>query len=89
MNKLNKRLFNQALEMLIEDFDGFATISDLGVVVNGTQIDHLMVESTWDGSYTIKYYAGDDPTDEDGDFEELDLTTEQINDVLQQFVEYM
>ena len=87
--KLNKILFQQALEMLIEDFDGFATISDLGVVVNGTQIDHLMVESTWDGDFTIKYYCGDDPTDEDGEYEEMELTEEQINDVLQQFVDYM
>lgn len=87
--KLNKILFQQALEMLIEDFDGFATISGLGVVVNGTQIDHLMVESTWDGDFTIKFYCGDDPTDEDGEYEEMVLTAKQINDVLQQFVDYM
>ena len=87
--KLNKDLFQQALEMLVEDFDGFATISDLGVVVNGTQIDHLMVVPTWDGGSTIKYFCGDDPTDEDGEYEEMELTAEQINDVLQQFVDYM
>ena len=87
--KLNKDLFQQALEMLVEDFDGCATISDLGVVVNGTQIDHLMVADTWDGGGTIKYYCGDDPTDEDGEYEEMELTEEQINDVLQQFVDYM
>lgn len=87
--KLNKDLFQQALEMLVEDFDGFATISDLGVVVNGTQIDHLMVTGTWDGGSTIKYYCGDDPTDEDGEYEEMVLTAEQTNDVLQQFVDYM
>jgi hypothetical protein len=75
--------------MLIEDFDGFATISGLGVVVNGTQIDHLMAVDTWDGDYTIKYFCGDDPLDEDGEYEEMDLTEEQINDVLQQFVDYM
>ena len=87
--KLNKDLFQQALEMLVEDFDGFATISDLGIVVNGTQIDHLMVAGTLDGDSTIKYYCGDDPTDEDGEYEEMELTEEQINDVLQQFVDYM
>lgn len=87
--KLNEKLFQQALEMLVEDFDGFATISGLGVVVNGTQIDHLMVESTWDGGSIIKYYCGDDPTDEDGEYEEMVLTAEQTNEVLQQFVDYM
>jgi hypothetical protein len=87
--KLNKDLFQQALEMLVEDFDGCVTISDLGVVVNGTQIDHLMVAGTWDGDCTIKYYCGDYPLDEDGEYEEMDLTEEQINDVLQQFVDYM
>ena len=87
--KLNEKLFQQALEMLVEDFDGFATISGLGVVVNGTQIDHLMIVPTWDGDCTIKYYCGDDPTDEDGEYEEMVLTAEQTNEVLQQFVDYM
>ena len=87
--KLNKILFQQALEMLAEDFDGFATISDLGVEVNGTQIDHLMIVPTWDGGSTIKYYCGDDPMDEDGEYEEMVLTAEQTNEVLQQFVDYM
>ncbi len=89
MSKLNKEIYSKAIECLIEDYNGFCTISDLGVVVNGTQIDHLMVESTWDGGSAIKYYCGDDPMDEDGEYEEMVLTAEQINDVLQQFVDYM
>jgi hypothetical protein len=86
---LNEKLFQQALEMLVEDFDGFATISDLGIVVNGTQIDHLMIAGTWDGDCTINYYCGDNPLDEDGYYEEIVLTAEQTNEVLQQFVDYM
>ena len=84
--KLNQKLFKQALEMLVEDFDGFATISDLGIVVNGTQIDHLMIG---DGNCTIEYICGDDPLDDDGDFESISLTAEQTNEVLQQFVDLM
>ena len=86
---LNQNLFQQALEMLVEDFDGFATVSDLGIVVNGTQIDHLMVENTLDEGSTIKYYCGDDPLDENGEYEEMVLTAEQTNEVLQQFVDLM
>ena len=86
---LNEKLFQQALEMLVEDFDGFATISDLGIEINGTQIDHLMIVPTIDGNCTIEYICGDDPLDDDGDFEEIVLTAEQTNEVLQQFVDYM
>ena len=89
MNKLDRALFARALECLLVDFDGFCTISDLGIIVNGAQIDHLMVCDTWDGGSTIKYYCGDDPTDEDGYYEELILTEEQINGVLEQFLDYI
>lgn len=87
MKKINRALYNSALECLIEDFDGFCTISDLGIIVNGTQIDHLMVSDALDGGGAIKFYCGDDPTDEDGYYEEIVLTDEQINEVLEQFLD--
>lgn len=86
MSKIDRALYKSALECLIEDFDGFCTISGLGIIVNGAQIDHLMVCDTWDGG-AIKFYCGDDPTDEDGYYEEIVLTDEQINGVLDQFLE--
>lgn len=85
MKKINKSLYSRTLECLIEDYDGFCTISDLGIIVNGTQIDHLMVVD--DPKAAIKFYCGDDPTDEDGYSEEIVLTNEQINEVLDQFLE--
>ena len=88
MSKLDRALYARSLECLLEDFDGFCTISDLGIIVNGAQIDHLMVTDTWDGGSAIKFYCGrDDPTDEDGYYEEIVLTDEQINGVLEQFLD--
>ena len=88
--KLNQNLFQQALEMLIEDFDGFATISDLGIVVNGTQIDHIAVFGCTDSDeFTISYFICDDPANIDGEYNEILLTAEQTNEVLQQFVDLM
>lgn len=87
MSKLDRALYARSLECLLEDFDGFCTISDLGIIVNGAQIDHLMVTDTWDGDSAIKFYCGDDPTDEDGYYEEIVLTDEQINGVLEQFLD--
>lgn len=89
MSKLDRALFMRSLECLLVDFDGFCTISDLGIIVNGAQIDHLMVIDTWDGGSTIKFYCGDDPTDEDGYSEEIVLTEEQTNAVLQDFLDYI
>lgn len=85
MKKINRALYARTLECLLEDFDGICTISDFGIIVNGTQIDHLMVVD--DPTAKIKFYCGDDPTDEDGDYEEIVLTDEQINEVLDQFLE--
>ena len=85
MNKINKSLYSRTLECLLEDYDGFCTISDFGIIVNGTQIDHLMVVD--DPKAKIKFYCGDDPTDEAGHSEEIVLTNEQINEVLDQFLE--
>ena len=87
MSKLDRALYMRSLECLLEDFEGFCTISDLGIIANGAQIDHLMVCDTWDGDSTIKFYCGDDPTDEDGYSEEIVLTDEQINGVLEQFLD--
>lgn len=85
MSKLDRALYARSLECLLEDFDGFCTISDLGIIVNGAQIDHLMVVD--DPTAKIKFYCGDDPTDEDGYYEEIVLTDEQINGVLEQFLD--
>ena len=84
MSKLDRALYARSLECLLEDFEGFCTISDLGIIAN---IDHLMVCDTWDGGSAIKFYCGDDPTDEDGYYEEIVLTDEQINGVLEQFLD--
>lgn len=89
MCKIDRALYTRALECLIEDFDGFCTISGLGIIANGAQIDHLMVCDTWDGGGAIKFYCGDDPTDEDGYYEEIVLTDEEINEVLDQFLEFI
>jgi hypothetical protein len=35
----------------------------------------------------VKFFAGDDPTDDDGDWEELVLTAEEQNRVLKEFNE--
>ena len=56
MSKIDRALYARTLECLIEDFDGLCTISDFGIVVNGTQIDHLMVCDTLeDGGCGIKF----------------------------------
>lgn len=89
MSKLDRALYMRSLECLLVDFDGFCTISDLGIIANGAQIDHLMVCDTWDGGSAIKFYCGDDPTDEDGYREEIVLTDEQINGVLQDFLDFI
>lgn len=88
MQKLNKEIYSKAIECLTEDYDGFCTISDFGIEVNGTQIDHLLLTPTWDGDKAIHFYCGEDPTDEDADFEEIILTEEQINDVLKEFLDF-
>ena len=89
MSKLDRALYARSLECLLQDFDGFCTISGLGIIVNGTQIDHLIVSDALDGGGTIKFYCGDDPTDEDGYYEEIVLTEEQTNAVLQDFLDYI
>lgn len=84
---LDLEAFENACETL-RDMDGFATISDLGVVVNGTQIDHLALVEASDNAEKIVFFAGDDPRDEDGDWEEILLSVEDLNRVLTEFNDY-
>lgn len=83
--EVNKIILMEAIENLLE-FDGLfrATDFDLCVSGSGTVIDYIMLD---DEDGTIKFFAGDDPTDDDGDWEELILTAEQQNRVLKEFNE--
>ena len=83
--ELNKIILMEAIENLLE-FDGLfrATDFDFCVSGSGTVIDYIMLD---DKDGTIKFFTGDDPTDEDGDWEELILTEEQQNRVLKDFNE--
>lgn len=87
LNGLDIEAFENACETL-RDMDGFATISDLGIVSNGTQIDHLALETANDGGDKITFIAGDDPNDEDGEYEELELSVDDMNNVLTEFNNY-
>lgn len=80
---INKELYEQAVE-IIQDDDDYVVIEDLGIIVNGTEVDTLAVE-TWGLVPKIKFYAGN-PFD-GGYYEQIELTDEQINGVLDQFVE--
>lgn len=84
MNEVNKIILMEAIENLLE-FDGLfrATDFDFCVSGNGTVIDYIMLDE--DGM--IKFFAGDDPTDEYADWEELILSTEDFNRVLKAFNE--
>ena len=81
---VNKIILMEAIENLLE-FDGLFQATDFDICVSGsgTVIDYIMLDE--DG--IIKFFAGDDPTDEDGDWEELILTAEQQNRVLKEFNE--
>ena len=72
----------ESIENLME-FDGLCQITGLGISVKGTLIDFIML----DGSGMIKFYAGDDPTDEDGEYEEVILSIDEQNRVLKEFNE--
>ena len=78
----DKATLIESIENLME-FDGLCQITDLGISVKGTLIDFIML----DGSGMIKFYAGDDPTDEDGEYEELILSIDEQNRVLKEFNE--
>ena len=78
----DKATLIESIELLME-FDGLCQITGLGISVKGTLIDFIML----DGSGMIKFYAGDDPTDEDGEYEELILSIDEQNRVLKEFNE--
>lgn len=84
---LDIEAFENACETL-RDMDGFATITDLGIVSNGTQIDYLALNTDYDGGDIITFIAGDDPNDEDGEYEELKLSVDEMNNVLTEFNDY-
>lgn len=79
--ELNKIILMEAIENLVE-FDGLCQISGFGISVNGTIVDYIMIDEG-----EVKFFAGDDPTDDDGYWEELILTAEEQNRVLKEFNE--
>ena len=83
--EVDKIILMEAIENLLE-FDGLfrATDFDFCVSGSGTVIDYIMLD---DEDGIIKFFTGDDPTDEYGDWEELILSTEDFNRVLKEFNE--
>lgn len=83
--ELNKIILMEAIENLLE-FDGLfqATDFDFCVSGSGTVIDYIMLD---DEDGIIKFFNGDNPTDDDGDWTELVLTAEEQNRVLKEFNE--
>lgn len=79
--ELNRIILMEAIENL-EEFDGLCQITGFGISVNGTIVDYIMIDKG-----EVKFFAGDDPTDDDGDWEELILTAEEQNRVLKEFNE--
>lgn len=79
--ELNRIILMEAIENLVE-FDGLCQISGFGISVNGTIVDYIMIDEG-----EVKFFAGDDPTDDDGYWEELILTAEEQNRVLKEFNE--
>ena len=79
--ELNRIILMEAIENLVE-FDGLCQITGFGISVNGTIVDYIMIDEG-----EVKFFAGDDPTDDDGDWEELILTAEEQNRVLKEFNE--
>lgn len=80
--ELDKTTLFESIENLME-FDGLCQISGLGISVKGTLIDFIIL----DGNGMVKFYAGDDPTDEDGEYEEVILSIDEQNRVLKEFNE--
>ena len=83
--EVNKIILMEAIENLLE-FDGLFQATDFDICVSGsgTVIDYIMLD---DEDGIIKFFAGDNPTDDDGDWTELILTAEEQNRVLKQFNE--
>ena len=68
--------------MIVNSSSLHPLIIAIWISVNGTIIDFIMLHNG-----EIKYFAGEDPTDEDSDYEELVLTTDEQNRVLKEFNE--
>ena len=81
--EVNKIILMEAIENLV-DFDGLCQITGFCIEVNGTIVDYIMLDDE-DGE--VKFFAGGNPTDEDGEWEELILTAEEQNRVLKEFNE--
>ena len=76
--------YQEALET-IKDNDNLVVVSDLGLSVEGTQIDTLTIEEKYEGAgEKICFYTGN-PSNTDDDWEELVLSVEKINDILTDF----
>lgn len=80
--ELDKTTLFESIENLME-FDGLCQITGLGISVKGTLIDFIILDSNG----MVKFYAGDDPTDEDGEYEEIILSIDEQNRVLKEFNE--
>ena len=85
--EVNKTILMEAIENL-EEFDGLFRATDFDICVSGsgTVIDYIMLD---DEDGIIKFFAGDNPTYDDGDCTELVLTAEEQNRVLKDFNELM
>ena len=79
--EVNKIILMEAIENL-EEFDGLFQTTGFCIEVNGTIVDYIMIDEG-----EVKFFAGDDPTDDDGDWEELILTADEQNSVLKEFNE--
>lgn len=79
--EVNKIILMEAIENLLE-FDGLFQTTDFCISAKGTIVDYIMLDEG-----EVKFFAGDDPTDEFGDWEELILSTEDFNRVLKEFNE--
>lgn len=77
----------ESIENLME-FDGLFQTTDFDICVSGsgTIIDYIMLD---DEDGIIKFFAGDNPTYDDGDCTELILTANEQNRVLKEFNELM
>jgi hypothetical protein len=80
--EVNKIILMEAIENLV-DFDGLCQITGFGISVDGTIVDYIMIDDYGE----IKFFAGDDPTYEYSEWEELILTAEEQNRVLKEFNE--
>lgn len=85
--EVNKIILMEAIENL-EEFDGLFKTTDFDICVSGsgTVIDYIMLD---DEDGIIKFFAGDNPTYDDGYCTELILTADEQNYVLKEFNELM